>query len=166
MPGRIIKNHRIRFAILIFAGYWLLSIFVRPIQMAQVLSLVLIFVAAGVLRKYAAQVWDAVLIDDRGPISQLAQGIWLAFFGLLVGLVWAILSRVLPNADWMMRTPVVGFYLLCYIVAGSLHMTARRGSDGRVQDRDLWDVMISYGLGLSISIILMMLQLGGVLRDP
>lgn len=166
MPRRILKSRRVRAALAIFAGYWGLSFFVKPLHMAQVLTLVLVFVAIGVIVKYSKQVWEATVSDDLGPISQLAQGILLAFSGLFVGLVWAMIGRVVPGAEWMQRSPVVGFYLLCYVVAGTLHMTARRNEDGRVSASDVRDVVIAYGIGLSLSIILMILQLGGVLREP
>lgn len=166
MPKRILRSKRVQAALAIFLGYWGLSIFVEPLKLAQVLTLVLVFVAAGVVVKYVPQVWRAILSDDLGPISQLSQGILLAFLGLSVGLMWSMTGRVVPGADWMMRSPMVGFYLLCYVVAGTLHMTARRDENGKVRQSDLRDVLIAYGVGLSISVILMALQLGGVLREP
>lgn len=164
MPGRILHSHRMRWAAGIFAGYWAMTPFVDPVELAQVLMLVLVFVACGVVIKYFGQVYHSILVDDRSAISQLAQGIILAFVGLIIGLVWTAIGRILPGADWMLRSPVMGFYLLCYVVAGSLHMTARRNSDGRVSHGDIRDVMVAYALGLGVSIVLMALQLGGFLR--
>lgn len=166
MPKRIFRSSRVRWALLIFAGYWLIALFVNPIHLAQVLTIILIFVALGVVRKYGRQVWESVVSDDHGAISQLAQGIMLAFTGLLLGLIWSITARVVPGAEWMTRHPVVGFYLLCYVVAGSLHMTARRGVKGKIHEEDLRDVLVAYGVGLTLSIILMTFQLGGFLRTP
>lgn len=166
MPIRILRSYRVRWAIGIFMGYWLLSIFVRPVPLAQALTIILICVAFGVVVKYSHQVWQAVLEDDRGPISQLSQGIFLAFTGLLIGLIWAMIARIVPGSEWMQRTPVIGFYILCYIVAGTLHMTARRNDEGNISHHDIRDVLVAYGIGLSVSLILMILQLGGVLREP
>lgn len=164
MPRRILTSHRVRAAMAIFVTYWVVAIFANPVFLAQFLAVVLVAVAITVLRKYWAQVWETLVNDDHGAISQLAQGIWLAFFGLVVGLMWMTAGRTIPGAEWMVHSPVVGFYLLLYVVAGSLHITARRGPDGRVQEEDLRDLLFAFGVGLVVAIALMILQLGGVLR--
>lgn len=163
MPRRLANSHRARWALLTFATYWALTPFVNAVHLAQILTLVLIFVVVGVIMRYSRQVWESAIRDDYGAVSQLAQGIWLAFVGLGIGLTWGIAAR-LTGADWMLRSPVVGFYLLCYVVAGTLHMTARRDEHGRIKREDIRDVFLAYATGLVLSLILIAFQLGGVLR--
>lgn len=163
-PTLVFKSHRVRWALAIFLGYWLLTPFVEATALAQLLVLILIPVGLGVLKKYVPTIIDAAVTDDRGPISQLTQGIVLAFFGLTLGLIWTTVARLVPGAEWMSRSPLVGFYLLCSVVAGTLHMTARRDRGGRLRDEDVRDVAIAYAVGLVVALVLMILQLGGVLR--
>jgi hypothetical protein len=162
LPKRIFTSTRIRWAALIFTCYWLLSAFSDPTVLSQFLVPVLGCIVVGVVLKYTPAAWEGVIKNDLGPVSQLAQGIWLAFCGLGLGLFWTWTARI-THSDWMYRSPVVGFYLLCYIVAGSLHMTARRAPDGRVKTEDVRDVFIAYAAGLTISLVVAGLQLSGLL---
>lgn len=164
MPRRLLSSVRIRWAALIFVCYWLLSLATVPVELAQMLRPVLICVVMGVILKYTPDAWRGVVTNDLGAVSQLAQGIWLAFFGLFCGLVWSTAANLLPNSQWMRESPVVGFYYLCYIVAGTLHMTARRNPDGRIRAEDVRDVFVAYSLGLMISLSIVGFQVAGLLK--
>lgn len=166
MPERVIRSRRVRWAVGLFIGYWLLARFVEPIELAQVLTLTLIGIAFAVVTKYWNQVWTAVLEDDLGPYSQLATGILLAFFGLGLALVWSMLGRLVPGLEWMRTSPMQGFWLFLYNLAGVLHITAPRNEQGQVDNSDWKALAVAIGSGLVASLVLLFLEQGSFLRRP
>lgn len=158
------RSIRFRWLAGLIAGFWLVSIFTAPLALAQVTSLLAFFASLGVIAKYFASVRASIKADDRGPISQLGQGILLGFIGLALGLWWTTTARVVPGAEWMGKTHVPGFVLWLYTIAAGLHVTARRDRDGRVQKRDMRTLVVAYGAGLAVAIVLTLLQAGALLR--
>jgi hypothetical protein len=160
----IVRSNRFLWLTVLVAAYWVVALFVPAVPLAQVITLLVIGGGIGVIIKYSRQVIEDLRADDRGPISQLAQGILLAFVGLVIGITWAIVGRLVPGAEWMRASPVTGFYLWLYVIASGLHITARRDSHGMIRREDWRTLVVCYGLALIIGLALLVLQMGGVLR--
>lgn len=168
MPDRLLRSVRLRWAAMIFGGYWLLALTVGLAfdwtLVTVILLFVMTFVAAGVIVKYGPMVWRSTLANDRGPVSQLSTGILIGFTALFLLLTATAVSGLIPSVAFILNdTRVHGFVMLLYIMAGTVHMTARRDDRGRLRREDVIAVVACYLIGLASVGTIMLAQAFGLI---
>ena len=162
------RSRRLRWAVLIFGGYWLIALTIgRMFDWLIITVLLLItmaYTAIAVVSKYTRIAWRGAIENDDGPVSLLSTGIMLGFTGLSIILLATALSGIFPALAWLLNdTRVHGFGMLLYIVAGAIHITARRDERGKFRRGDVILVSACYVAGLATFATLIALQVFGLL---
>lgn len=134
---RMIVRSPIAWAALILVVLFILLKALLPQRlMLEVLRLLQTTMAIAVVTAY----WPAALAIVRRGRADLGEhlilGIVLAFIGVALSGVWALLWRLSDEPAWMYQSDFNGFLVYLSILACLLHITAPGAIDGRVPTRN------------------------------
>lgn len=153
-----LNNPLVRLTLFVFLTFTGVSFLVTAPAMNQVLTYVLIPVSVAVAIKYLAAYLAELREGRSGRSAHLVGGISYTWIADATASIWAVAAYI-TGWDWMRNHTVVGIYILLLILGGVLHLTAPRGSDGRIPTRAWWILGITIVGGFILGMVMLVFNL-------
>jgi hypothetical protein len=149
-------------ALIVWSAFWVLPIFIPIEYLFELVNALAVSLGIGVMFAF----WPGMIEALKTPKHELEGGHYLVL-GIMTGataivaqFAWRGVWRALEQPDWMIRHPLLAFFVYVVATAFALHLSAQGAIGGSIPRRN--KIM----LGVAVAAALMLTFIAIILLAP
>jgi hypothetical protein len=164
--GRLfVRSRTIHVAVVLVAAFWLVASFTQFQDLFLGVNLVIIAIEVLIMLAYLPAFLIAIV--ETWPLTerdQLIMGIYVAWCFDFWQRVWSLIWRYSGDAQWMIVSDMLTFFLFGRMLGAVLHVTAPSSEAGRVPAASWARIGLAFVAGVVVALILIFFAIGGGLQ--